>query len=159
MLLQFNLIYADPPQKFNRCAKEVAGKLFENFIKMLDKCTLVEETEYFFLDATIENVEEATTSTCDEEYKLPPAKISDVYRVPFDIKLKIVMTVNEHPNWSFKTLQQRFKNHLRYNSEVARFKNEILSGGSFMNKIDVIKRNVYDRFTEAREHKQLVTRQ
>ncbi|XP_071642227.1 uncharacterized protein [Temnothorax longispinosus] len=158
MLLQFNLINADPLRKFNTCAKKVAGKLFENFVKMLGKCTLVEETEYFFLDKTPENVVEVTTSTHDEEYK-PPEKIRNVCRVPFDIKLKIVMTANEHPHWSFKVLQQRFKTHLRHNSEVARFKNEILSGGTFMDKMDAIKRNVYDRFTEARACKQLVTRQ
>lgn len=65
---------------------------------------------------------------------MPPTKVSLLIRVPFDIKLKIVMTSNEHPKWSFKTLQQRFKQHLRHNSDVARFKKEILTGGTFIEK-------------------------
>lgn len=50
MLLKFDLIYADPPKQFTKSAKEVAGKLFESFIKMLGKCTIVEEIEYFLPD-------------------------------------------------------------------------------------------------------------
>lgn len=74
--------------------------------------------------------------------------------MPLDVKLKIVMTANEHPNWSFKYLQKRFKQHLRHNSDIARFKAEILTGGTFKDKIDSVKKIVYDRFTEARDQKQ-----
>jgi len=66
MLLQFNLIYADPPRQF-KSTKEVIRKLFENFIKM-GKCTIIEELEYFLPKAqsNIEQQEEVTTSTCEE---------------------------------------------------------------------------------------------
>lgn len=99
MLLQFNLIYADPPRQFTKSTKEVTRKLFENFIKMLGKCTIIEGLEYFLPKAqsNIEQQEEVTTSTC-EEY-VPPKKVSICKRVSFDIKLKIVMTANEHPQW------------------------------------------------------------
>lgn len=159
--MKFDLIYANPPKKFTNIAKEVAGKLFHQFVKMLGKCSLVEEVEYSLPDKE-ENIkqpmEEATSSKCDVEY-VPPEKIKKTYeKVPFDVKLKIVITSNENPNWSFKTLQKRFKQHLRYPSEIARFKKEILSGGTFQDKMELVKQNVYDRFTEAREQKQLVTR-
>jgi len=159
MLLQFNIINTEPSRNFTRSAKEVAGKLFQNFIKMLSKCVIVEETEYFSSFEAREDVEEEmpSTSACDEDY-VPPTKKIVLQRVPFDIKLKIVMTANEHPNWSFKTLQSRFKQHLRHNSDIARFRKEILTGGTFQDKLDRIKTNIYDRFLEARLQKQLVTR-
>lgn len=50
MLLKFDLIYANPPKKFTNSAKEIADRLFENFIKMLEKNTIVEETKYFLPD-------------------------------------------------------------------------------------------------------------
>jgi len=59
-------------------------------------------------------------------------------------------------------LQKRFKQHLRCNSDIARFKKEIVTGDTFLCgtrfKIEIIKRNVYDKFIEARECKQLVIR-
>jgi len=163
MLLQFDLIYANPPKQFNNSAKSVAGKLFENFVKMLGKHTIVEETEYFLPDEeqyVEQDVEQEATSSqaCEEAYKLPEKETFSKDRVPFDIKLKIVMTANEHPNWSFKSLQQRFKQHLRHASDISRFRKEVLSGGTFFHKIDAVKKNVYDRFTDARNQKQLVTR-
>ncbi|XP_025158805.1 elongation of very long chain fatty acids protein 7 [Harpegnathos saltator] len=92
-----------------------------------------------------------------EDYE-PPQKVAAMDLVPYDVKLKIVMTANEHPNWSFRTLQSKFKQHLHYHSEVARFRKYILSGGNYWDKLQLIKRNVYDRFTEAREQRQLITR-
>jgi len=56
-LLQFDLIYADPSKRFTTSAKKIAGKLFENFIKMLGKCTIVEKIKYFSSDKT-QNVKE-----------------------------------------------------------------------------------------------------
>jgi len=50
------------------------------------------------------------------------------------------MTANEHPNWSFKYLQGRFKQHLRHNSEIARFRKEILTGRILKDKINIIKK-------------------
>ncbi|XP_025154118.1 uncharacterized protein LOC112588423 [Harpegnathos saltator] len=97
------------------------------------------------------------TSQRTEDYE-PPQKVAAMDLVPYDVKLKIVMTANEHPNWSFRTLQSKFKQHLHYHSEVARFRKYILSGGNYWDKLQLIKRNVYDRFTEAREQRQLVTR-
>lgn len=77
MLLRFDLIYADPPKQFTNSAKNVAGKLFENFVKMLGKHTIVEETEYFLPDeeqyVEQKDVEQEATSSqaCEEAYKLP----------------------------------------------------------------------------------------
>ncbi|XP_026829898.1 uncharacterized protein LOC113563060 [Ooceraea biroi] len=128
---------------------------------MLRKCTIMEDVEYFLPDSQPsteeEESEKPSLSTSDEEY-MQPAKISTFDRVSFDTKLKIVMTAREHPKWSFKTLQQRFKQDLRHNSDVVRFRNEILSGGTFFDKIETVKKNVYDRFVEARDSKQLITR-
>lgn len=99
ILLYFNLIHADPPKQFIKCAKEVGGKIFENKKKMLGKNTIAEEVEYFLPDEAQPNieeqVEEATSSSYNEEYE-PPTKIASYDRVPF-VKLKIVMTANEHP--------------------------------------------------------------
>lgn len=116
------MIYAEPLKKFTKSAKMIAGKIFENFIKMLRKYTVVEEVKYFLPDEIQGNIgeqmEEATSvTTCDEEH-VPSKKIIKLNRVPFDTKLKI-MTVNEHPNWSFTTLQKRFKQHLHHNSAIA----------------------------------------
>jgi len=47
MLVKFDLIYADSSKKFTNIAKEVDGKIFETSIKMLSKCTITEEMEYF----------------------------------------------------------------------------------------------------------------
>ena len=47
MSLQFDLIYPDPPKQFTKFAKEVAGKMFKTFIKMLRKCTFYGDVEYF----------------------------------------------------------------------------------------------------------------
>lgn len=66
------------------------------------------------------------------------------------MKLKIVMTAQEHPQWSFRTLQ-RFKSHLRSNSDVVKYRKYVLSDGSFWDKLELIKKNVYNRFTEAKE--------
>ena len=101
------------------------------------------------------DIKKATSSTND---KCHLKKIAKYYRVSFKIKLKIIMTANENPKWSFKYLQKWFKQHLHHNSIIARFKKEILRGGSFLDKIGIIKKNIHDRFTEAREQKQLVTR-
>jgi len=166
MLLHFDIIYADPPRRFTQIAKEVAGKVFENFPKMLGKCMIVEETEYLLpnkAERDVETVEmeqstSSATSSMSEEYMPPKSSTVTYNRVPFDIKLKIVMTANEHPNWSFKYLQSRFKQHLHHNSDIARFKKEIITGGTFNDKMDSIKKNVYDRFIEARNQKQLITR-
>jgi len=164
MLLHFDIIYADPPGRFTQTAKEVAGKVFENFLKMLGKCVIVEETEYLLPDKAkrdeteMEQSTSSTTSSTSEEYMLPESSTVTLNRVPFDIKLKIVMTANEHPNWSFKYLQSRFKQHLHHNSEIARFKKEIITGGTFNDKMDNIKKIVYDRFIETRNQKQLITR-
>jgi len=150
MLLHFDIIYADPPGRFTQTAKEVAGKVFENFLKMLGKCVIVEETEYLLPDEAKRDETEmkqstsSTTSSTSEEYMPPESSTVTHNRVPFDIKLKIVMTANEHPNWSFKYLQSRFKQHLHHNSEIARFKKEIITGGTFNDKMDSIKKNVYD---------------
>jgi len=82
------------------------------------------------------DIEEATysSSTNDEEY-VPSKKIAKYYRVPFEVKLKIIMIPNENLKWNFKYLQKRFKQYLHYNSDIARFKKEILIGGSFLDKI------------------------
>lgn len=77
--------------------------------------------------------------------------------MPFDVKLKIVMTAQEHPHWSFRTLQKRFKKYYDP-SDLIRLRNAVLSGGTFKDKLNIIKANVYDRFTEARNNRQLITR-
>lgn len=163
MLIKFDLIYAEVPQKFTHSTKEVAGKLFESFISMLGKCMMVEEVEYFSSnEKEVENIQEeelqeSTSSTSEEEY-VPPEKVSYQDRVPFDTKLKIVMTANEHPTWSFHGLQRRFKQHLRHKTDIARFRKDVINGGTYADKLDLVKKCVYDRFSETRAHKQLVTR-
>lgn len=136
----------------------------------------VEETEYFLSNKTRDveeiemkevemeevemeeiEIEQATSSSCDKEY-VPSEKRTTYDRVPFEVKLKIVMTANEHPNWSFKCLQKKFKQYLHHNSKTSRLRNEISTGGTFQDKINRIKKDVYDRFTEARNQKQLITR-
>jgi len=79
--------------------------MFENFIKMLGKCTFYEDVEYFSSDEAQEqlNVEEIISSTNDEEYILSE-KIAKYHRMSFEVKLKIIMTANENPKWSFKYL-------------------------------------------------------
>lgn len=160
-MIQFNLISVDVPRKFSDSAKLVGGKLFERCVKMLGQHELSEEVEYYSAngreDVASENTPDISQSTSDGEYE-PPQKISTYRTVPFDIKMKIVMTVKEHPNWTFRTLQQRFRKHLRHHSDVTRLRKDVLSGGNFRDKLQSIKRNVYDRFTEARRNKQPVTR-
>ena len=83
--------------------------MFEDFIKMLRKCTFYEDVEYFSSDEAQENVkeqldvEEIISSTNDEEYVLSE-KIAKYHRMSFEVKLKIIMTANENPKWSFKYL-------------------------------------------------------
>lgn len=61
------------------------------------------------------------------------------------------MTANEHPQWSFKYLQKRFKQHLKHNSDIARFKREILKGGTFLDKMDAIKK-MFDCMIDSPKH-------
>lgn len=101
---------------------------------MLGKYTLEEDTEYFlpneeeqsheFHCQSQESISSTSTSTSisttsEEEY-MPPEKMLclEINRVPFDTKLKIVITANEHPKWSFQTLQKRFAQHLRHKSDL-----------------------------------------
>lgn len=161
VLQQFDIIYVEAPKKFSYTAKLVSGKLFEKFIKLLGKHEIAEEMEYYVAEGTDDVAAENTASTnqsaMDEDYE-PLEKVAAYDAVSFDMKLKIVMAAKEHPQWSFRTLQQRFKKHLRRQSYVARFRKYVLTGGTFKDKMEVIKTCVHNRFTEARNHKQLVIR-
>lgn len=100
--IQFNLTFADPPRKFSDNAKLIGGKLFEKFIKLLGQHEISDEVEYFINkdqqeeNVSWENMPSTSQSTLDEEYE-PPEKVSVLETVPYDVKLKIVMTVREHP--------------------------------------------------------------
>ncbi|XP_076545771.1 LOW QUALITY PROTEIN: uncharacterized protein LOC117611086 [Osmia lignaria lignaria] len=117
---------------------------------------MAEEVEYF--SSNEEEEQKLTPPTLEKEYVPSCKNISSLDRVPFDIKLKIVMTVNKHPTWSFYGLQTRFKRHLRHKTDTARFRKDIIKGGTYMDKMEIIKKNVYDQFIETRRREQLVTR-
>lgn len=162
ILIQFNLISVDAPQKFSNNTKLVGGKLFEKFVKLLGQHEISDEVEYYVEkdqeNITCENMPSTSQDqNIPEEYK-SPEKVSVYETVLYDIKLKIVMTAQEHPHWSFRTLQQRFKKHLQRPLQLTRYKNAVLSGGNFRDKLNAIKINVYDRFIEARKNRQLVIR-
>lgn len=161
VLQHFDMISVEAPKKFSDNAKLVGGKLFEKLIKLLGNHDIAEEIEYYVAEGTddvpAENTPFTSRSATDEDYE-PPEKVAAYDPVPFNMKLKIVMAAKEHPQWGFRTLQQRFKKHLHRQSDVARFRKYVLAGGTFKDKMESIKRCVHDRFTEAREHKQLVTR-
>ncbi|XP_032675579.1 uncharacterized protein LOC116846167 isoform X2 [Odontomachus brunneus] len=183
VLIQFDIINNKASKTFSNNAKLIGGKLFEKFLKLLGQHAISEEVEYYIAegqddvakeDATNDNDNDNdndttpegdatpankphTSQSVEEDYE-PPRKVTAIDPVPYEEKLKIVLFANEHPHWSFRSLQKRFKKHLRNNCDLARFRNYILSGGTFWDKMKIIKRNVYDRFTEARKQKQLVTR-
>jgi len=138
--MPIDIIYAD-------LCREVAGKVFENFLKILGKCVIVEETEYLLPDEAERDVETvemeqstSLTTSSNEEYMPSESSTVTYNRMSFEIKLKIVMIADEHPNWSFKYLQSRFKQYLYHNSDIAHFKKEIITGGTFNDKMDSIKK-------------------
>jgi hypothetical protein len=161
--VRFNLIFADTPRKFSNNAKLVGGKLFEKFIKLLGEHEILDDIEYYTEEeqnvVVCENMPSTSKNIPDEleDYE-PPKQISTHKVVPYDTKLKIVLTAQEHPQWSFKTLKHHFRKYLNHPSDVTKYKKAVLSGGTFRDKLNTIKTNVYDRFTEARNKNQLVTR-
>ncbi|EFN76524.1 hypothetical protein EAI_13206 [Harpegnathos saltator] len=138
VLIQFNLINNEAPRKLSKNSKLIGGKLFEKLIKLLGKHKISDEVEYYIAEGedvieedAMEDVQSSSsdephTSQRTEDYE-PPQKVAAMDLVPYDVKLKIVMTANEHPNWSFRTLQSKFKQHLHYHSEVARFRKYIIT--------------------------------
>ncbi|KAL6417971.1 hypothetical protein ACFW04_011769 [Cataglyphis niger] len=103
-------------------------------VQLLAKCDISKEDltdaiEYFREDQediTCENMPSMSQdqSIPDGEYE-PPEKISVHETVPYDIKLKI----------------QRFKKHLQRPLQLTRYKNAVLSGGTFRDKLNAIKAN------------------
>ncbi|KAL6416504.1 hypothetical protein ACFW04_013408 [Cataglyphis niger] len=125
--------------------------LTDKFVKLLGQHEISDEVEYYV-------EEDQEDITCENmPSTIPPEKISMHETVPYDIKLKIIMTAQKHPHWSFRTLQQQFKKHVQRPLQLMRYKNAVLSG-TFRDKLNAIKANVYDHFKEARKNKQLVTR-
>lgn len=161
IVVRFNLIFPDDPRKFTNNAKLIGGKLFEKFIKLLGEYEVSDEIEYYEEKTVVcESMPSTSENISDdlEEYEPPPKKVLEQQIVPYDIKLKIVLATQEHPNWSFKTLRHHFRKYLNHAPDVAKYKKAVLSGGTFRDKLNAIKCNVYDRFTEARNNNKLVTR-
>ncbi|XP_025158871.1 uncharacterized protein LOC112589511 [Harpegnathos saltator] len=163
IVIQFDLIFADAPRKFSNNAKLAGGELFEKFIKLAGEHEVVDDIEYYLEEGEKVVVRESIPSTSGnipddlEDYE-PPKKISTHQIVPYDTKLKIVLAAEEHPNWSFKTLKHNFRKYLNHPSDVTKYKKAVLSGSTFRDKLNAVKTNVYDRFREARNNNQLVTR-
>lgn len=151
IVIQFDLIFADAPRKFSNNAKLAGGKLFEKFIKLVGEHEVLDDIEYYLEEEEKVVMHESIPSTSRnipddfEDYE-PPKEISTHQIVPYDTKLKIVLAAQEHPHWSFKTLKHKFKKYLNYPSDVTKYKKAVLSGGTFRDKLNIVKTNVYDRF-------------
>ena len=62
---------------------------------------------------------------------------------------KVVKYCEEHPNFSFKSIQQRFR-RLSHRNYISRFKQYINSLGTRNSKLQEIKEFVYSKFVESR---------
>ncbi|KAF5279826.1 hypothetical protein FQA39_LY18219 [Lamprigera yunnana] len=83
----------------------------------------------------------------DFEKYVPEVKLTEY--TPIDYKVKVINMVKEHPKWSLKSLHKRGASCLKNMKYLARWKEDIKSGGTTIDKYSVINLWTYDRFMEA----------
>ena len=159
----FNLIETQP----SMLEQDIANKLSDIFVDLVfnceikqDNCLALKSMEQSDLNDDIieqssqrasqsntasQNSISTSTSafTCTDYLTIAEEEFS------LDYIQKVVKYCEEHPNYSFNTIQQRFR-RLSHRNYISRFKSYINSLGTRNSKLQEIKEFVFSKFLEAR---------
>lgn len=100
-----------------------------------------------FLSETVTSYESPTSSS---SYEIPPEPDKDY--IPINYKIKVINLVRENPNWKIASIRAFGGSRLTRLDQLTRWKKDIASGGTKIDKYSVIDKWVFDRFKERREN-------
>ena len=101
---------------------------------------------------------ESTSASSDKlfnprDYEEPPADY-----VSLSYKARAVAYADAHPNYSISTLQYQGFSKLKRKGYLSRWRNDVASGGTRYDKLQFIDSETFERFKEARNRKEQVSK-
>lgn len=91
------------------------------------------------LQKSLSNETISSTEESDDLYEPPEKKVKK--NIPFDVEIKILNLVREHPKWTLKTIHRNGDKSLKLMRDLKTWKAEIKKGGSAMEKFHIINKD------------------
>lgn len=139
----------------------LAEDLYKYTIEILSDQKFVRDAELIMADEDEDenSFEEVGGSDSPDESQYEPEekKIKSQKNIPVAYKIKVCNIAKAYPSWSLKTLHKKGCSRLNNMKTLKRWEDQIKSGGSAIEKYEIIDSWTYDRFTEARQSNQQVT--
>lgn len=95
----------------------------------------------------------------DENYYPPDFEQASSDYISLEYKEKIVALAQAHPKWSLSTFQKNGATRLKRKDHLQRWKEDVLNGGTMIDKLKSIDSETFKRFEEARNSFQQVKMQ
>lgn len=157
LLMENDLVTQESSPSISEEAMQIGEEIYHSMVEMLSQKKFINTEELIFTEEIDKECLFHEVEDDSEEYVPKEKETKLTEYIPIDYKVKVVNMAKEHPKWRLETLQRKGCSRLKNMKYLAKWEEDIKSGGTTIDKYSVIDSWTYDRFVEARQNYQQVT--